>query len=449
MTILSFFGFIERSNDKSSAGTGISMTDKGTATQKTDNNNTTGSSSGGGKQASSFPSRTMPIQIQRVHRANSNQPMDAEQHQKRLDDQLVKANFDDITVSELKEMLRQRGKPATGKKAILLQRLVEEREVIKAVRGGKITHRHSQPLPPTTPTLSANPSSLDSNTNAGTSTRPRSYQGSSPMFAHTNLPPNSPLLESPSSVPNSSMYLSSSPGSVTLSLNRSIANMHIGSPPMSSQHVRRFSPYGTPGSPRLGSASSPKMQRQSYSSSVPNDYLSSSPNGGGGMVLPPSFGNFVGNDGYNNNTTSPMTPGPPNSTRNMRLYHQNQNWNGRQKSYAPFTSSALATPDRDDDDDPFDVMAREQDNVDMDNGQQHENQVPSQPLYDSLYELQQQQQQQLQQSEQYHHNNGMDTDGVKEEPMEWINNNPSTYDPSLNGLLQGKKRTHTLYAQRF
>lgn len=387
---------------------------------------------GGGKQASAFPSRTMPIQIQRVHRANSNQPMDAEQHQKRLDDQLVKANFDDITVSELKEMLRQRGKPATGKKAILLQRLVEEREVIKAVRGGRITYRHSQPPPPTTPTLSANPSSLDSNNNnAGTqSTRPRSYQGSSPMFAHTNLPPNSPLLESPSSVPNSSMFLSSSPGSVTLSLNRSIANMHIGSPPMSSQHVRRFSPYGTPGSPRLGSASSPKLQRQStaYSSSMPNDYLGSSSPTGTENALPPSFGNFVGGGGDGYNSNAPMSPGPPNSTRNMRLYHQNQNWNGRQKSYAPFTSSALATPDRDDDDDPFDVMAREQDHAD----------TQSQPLYDSLCDLQQQQQQQRQ------------DESVKEEPMEWMDNNPN--DLASNSILQGnqetkeKKRYRTQYS---
>ncbi|CAO3600246.1 unnamed protein product [Absidia cylindrospora] len=421
--------------------------------------NKNSSSSGGGKEASSFPSRTMPIQIQRVHRANANQPMDAEQHQKRLDDQLVKANFDDITVSELKEMLRQRGKPATGKKAILLQRLVEERDIIKAVRGGKITHRHSQPPPQSSSSSTAaiNHSTFENTNNTGLSPRPRSYQGSSPMFGHATLPPNSPLLDSPSSVPNSSMFLSSSPGSATLSLNRSIANMHIGSPPLSSQHVRRFSPYGTPGSPRLGS-SSPKMQmqRQAYSSSVPSDYLSSSPGGGtgggGGMALPPSFNNF-GNDGYSNSNsnttaTSPMSPGPPNSTRNMRLYHQNQTWNSRQKSYAPFTSSALATPDRDDEDDPFDVMAREQENVDMEGGQEQESQGPvqSQPLYDSLYQLQQHQQydeqrqrydqqDQPQQQQQYQQQSGMDMEGVKEESMEWVNNS-STGDQSLHGLLQ-------------
>ncbi|ORZ24358.1 hypothetical protein BCR42DRAFT_402774 [Absidia repens] len=449
-------------NSHHSSSTTISTTSTmGVAIPSGGNKNS--SSSGGGKQASSFPSRTMPIQIQRVHRANANQPMDAEQHQKRLDDQLVKANFDDITVSELKEMLRQRGKPATGKKAILLQRLVEERDIIKAVRGGKITHRHSQPPPQSSSssTAAVNHSNFENTNNPGLSPRPRSYQGSSPMFGHATLPPNSPLLDSPSSVPNSSMFLSSSPGSATLSLNRSIANMHIGSPPLSSQHVRRFSPYGTPGSPRLGS-SSPKMQmqRQAYSSSVPSDYLSSSPGGGNGgsMALPPSFNNF-GNDGYsniNNNTTatSPMSPGPPNSTRNMRLYHQNQTWNSRQKSYAPFTSSALATPDRDDEDDPFDVMAREQENVDMEGGQeqeehqQHQEQqsqgpVQSQPLYDSLYQLQQHQQydeqrqhyDQQDEQQQYQQQSGMDMEGVKEESMEWANNS-STGDQSLHGLLQ-------------
>ncbi|RCH78063.1 hypothetical protein CU098_006025, partial [Rhizopus stolonifer] len=65
------------------------------------------------KLSSSFPSRTMPIQIQRMSRPNSSQPFDAESHQRLLDSQLDKVDFDDITVSELKEMLRQRGKPAT------------------------------------------------------------------------------------------------------------------------------------------------------------------------------------------------------------------------------------------------------------------------------------------------------------------------------------------------
>ncbi|CAO3685878.1 unnamed protein product [Rhizopus stolonifer] len=202
--------------------------------------------------AHSFPSRTMPIQIQRVQRSNS-QPYDLEQRQKKLDDQLVKVDFNDITVSELKEMLRQRGKPATGKKAILLQRLQEERDFIQHARanGISISSRYLQP---------------------------------SPVMDSSSLPEN--------------MFLSSSPASLG-SLNRSIADMRIGSPPPNNNNPltipnnnRRFTPYTSP----RNSLSSP-----SYSASVPTS---------SGHVF--------------------------------------------KKSYAPFTSSALATPDREEDYNPFD-----------------------------------------------------------------------------------------------
>ncbi|CAG8610728.1 22500_t:CDS:2 [Rhizophagus irregularis] len=115
----------------------------------------------------------LPIQIQRNPKHNHNSPsMSPEEYQRKLDEELEKVDFEDITVSELKEMLRQRGKPATGKKAVLMQRLQEE------------------------------------------------------------------IMSSPTS-----------PSGV--SLQRSIANLHISSPPI---HTRRYSPYGSvsiPGSPRM------------------------------------------------------------------------------------------------------------------------------------------------------------------------------------------------------
>ncbi|KAJ8652155.1 hypothetical protein O0I10_012213 [Lichtheimia ornata] len=288
------------------------------------NGSTSGMMKGG--QATSFPSRTMPIQIQRVQRPPNAVPFDAEEHQRQLDDQLEKVDFDDITVSELKDMLRQRGKPATGKKVVLVQRLQEERELIKAIRSGKI-QRHSQPPPPSSRPIE--------------SARPRSFQASSPMAIHAAVqqqPPQSPMLGaggSSSSVPNSSLMIPGSPNSVTMSLNR----MHIGSPPMTAQqqHPRRFSPYATPSSPRLGS-SSPKPQNQqpppsaSYSSSVPTNALSSSP------------GSFT----FGSPLSSSFTNRFPQQQRQIPTTY------GRPKSYAPFTSSALATPDRDDDHDPFD-----------------------------------------------------------------------------------------------
>ncbi|KAF7722384.1 hypothetical protein EC973_003194 [Apophysomyces ossiformis] len=275
---------------------------------------------------SSFPSRTMPIQIQRVHRANASQPFDAEQHQRRLDDQLVKVDFDDITVSELKEMLRQRGKPATGKKAVLLQRLQEERDLIKAVRNGR-AQRHSQPPPAIS-------------VHRNDSSRPRSFHSTSPMMPDINTGslPQSPGLESPSSASNS-YFIPGSPSGSTFSLNRSIANMHIGSPPMASQHPRRYSPYTTAGSPRMGSAS-PKLQAQSqaYSSSVPTNTMSSS-SGNSSPMLSSSFSSRLRTSYY---------PG----------WGSNLGPNGRTKNYAPFTSSALATPDREDDRDPFDDLGK-------------------------------------------------------------------------------------------
>ncbi|KAI9317630.1 hypothetical protein BX666DRAFT_1650651 [Dichotomocladium elegans] len=280
-----------------------------------------------GGHAASFPSRTMPIQIQRVQRATNAIPVDAEQHQRQLDDQLEKVNFDDITVSELKEMLRQRGKPATGKKVVLVQRLQDERDLIKSIRNGK-AQRHSQPPPASSPRQEP--------------TRPRSYQGSSPMTIHAM--PRSPLMgdagANASSMPNSLLTHPGSPNSVTMSLNRSIANMHIGSPPLSAaQHSRRYSPYATPGSPRI-MASSPKTQNPPYSSSMPNNHsvLSSSPSNN------------------TNNYGAQLSSSYTNRYRPFNAY-------GRTKNYAPFTSSALATPDRDDDRDPFDDYTVEQENT--------------------------------------------------------------------------------------
>ncbi|KAF1806895.1 hypothetical protein FB192DRAFT_1273495 [Mucor lusitanicus] len=226
----------------------------------TNNNNRQDSFPSKEPLSSSVPARTMPIQIQRVARPNSNQPFDAESHQRQLDNQLTKVDFDDITVSELKEMLRQRGKPATGKKAILLQRLQEERDIAKGGRSpgsNRLANRHSQPLP---------------------------FSSHSSAYHHAAAASASPSM--PSFLP---------PGSPGGQLHRSIANMHIGSPPATTS--RRYSPY----SPRL--SSSPKTTHHEYSSSVP---------------LP-------ANRYYNN-----------------------------PKTYKPFTSSALATPDREEDVNPFD-----------------------------------------------------------------------------------------------
>ncbi|KAI8976432.1 hypothetical protein BDB01DRAFT_802815 [Pilobolus umbonatus] len=75
----------------------------------------------------SVPPKPLPIQIQRIHPlVPTNRPVNMELHRLQLDEKLEKVNFDDITVAELKEMLRERGLSATGRKAELLGRLKEE-----------------------------------------------------------------------------------------------------------------------------------------------------------------------------------------------------------------------------------------------------------------------------------------------------------------------------------
>lgn len=254
--------------------------------------------------------RTMPIQIQRVHRANALQSFDLEQRQKRLDDQLVKVDFEDITVSELKDMLRQRGKPATGKKAMLVQRLQEEREMIQHARanGIPIANRNAQPTP------------------TGTTPSSGSFlaEGSSPILS-------SPMMEHAASLPD----LSSSPTAVGLgSLNRSIADMHIGSPPMTSQQSRRFAPYS---SPRVASTNNSNLSvagnADLYSSSMPTGSLD--------MMM------MQQHEQQQQQMQQKQT-----EPRVMRGF------NFGKKSYAPFASSALATPDREDESNPFDQLEK-------------------------------------------------------------------------------------------
>jgi len=49
------------------------------------------------------------------------------EHLRKLDEELDKVDFDDVTVYELKELLRKRGLPSSGKKAILTERLLDEK----------------------------------------------------------------------------------------------------------------------------------------------------------------------------------------------------------------------------------------------------------------------------------------------------------------------------------
>jgi hypothetical protein len=82
-------------------------------------------------QKKKAPQDTRPVAIERVHKPVF-QPVvvDPIETQKKLDEQLISVNFEDVTVAELKEMLRERGLPATGKKAILTDRLKDARDLL-------------------------------------------------------------------------------------------------------------------------------------------------------------------------------------------------------------------------------------------------------------------------------------------------------------------------------
>ncbi|KAI8085317.1 hypothetical protein BDF21DRAFT_492074 [Thamnidium elegans] len=92
-------------------------------------------------------SKPLPMQIPRVNmvHAQSNRLVNKEELRRQLDQKLEKINFDDITVAELKEALRERGLSATGRKAELLARLKRERDLlvncssITAVSNGGLT----------------------------------------------------------------------------------------------------------------------------------------------------------------------------------------------------------------------------------------------------------------------------------------------------------------------
>jgi len=49
------------------------------------------------------------------------------EHLRKLDEELDKVDFEDVTVYELKDLLRKRGLPSSGKKAILTERLLDEK----------------------------------------------------------------------------------------------------------------------------------------------------------------------------------------------------------------------------------------------------------------------------------------------------------------------------------
>jgi len=140
-----------------------------------------------------------------------------------LDEELEKVDFEDITVSELKDMLRQRGKPATGKKAVLMQRLQEEMAHLKAKQNQQQQNKQNP----------QNPQNLQQQT-----VKPKPQQLGNTGNISLTSGQFGQMISSPTSPSG-------------ISLQHSLGNLHISSPPA---HSRRYSPYTSvsiPNSPRM------------------------------------------------------------------------------------------------------------------------------------------------------------------------------------------------------
>jgi len=167
------------------------------------------------QQQMAMAPKPLPIQIHRVSAQNTTtaKPLDAETHRRQLDEKLEKVNFDDITVAELKEMLRERGLSATGRKAELMNRLKEEYELLMS-RGGAAAVAASG-IPATT----------------------------SPALSTSSL------------------------------VQRRLANMNIGDSPKRQQQSRLYSPYSPP--VRHSSISTGQLGTHRLASSVPENLTQS------------------------------------------------------------------------------------------------------------------------------------------------------------------------------
>jgi len=75
----------------------------------------------------SIPAAINPVPMMNFPNKLSRDLFTQSEHLRKLDEELDKVDFDDVTVYELKELLRKRGLPSSGKKAILTERLLDEK----------------------------------------------------------------------------------------------------------------------------------------------------------------------------------------------------------------------------------------------------------------------------------------------------------------------------------
>nr|CAG8559019.1 14619_t:CDS:2 [Entrophospora candida] len=121
-------------------------------------------------------------------------PMSSEEYQRKLNEELEKVDFEDITVSELKEMLRQRGKPATD--FIINPFMLQQQQQLHQL------HQLQERLPSSTPAITTEfiesydyISSMSMNPAAGVNTNDTSTMAINPQMLRINSSSSSPGVE--------------------------------------------------------------------------------------------------------------------------------------------------------------------------------------------------------------------------------------------------------------
>ncbi|OZJ03724.1 hypothetical protein BZG36_04157 [Bifiguratus adelaidae] len=237
----------------------------------------------------------MPIQIERSARKQPQAlaPMSQADHLAQMHEELEKVDFDDVTVAELKEMLKKRGKIATGKKAILAERLMEERDIVRAMKQNdwntvaRLQEKQRQRDVTSTP----QDSSIPRETSEPASSRYNATATSTANY-HLNIQPQ-PRPDESTAAPAGMNFGNSSLPQAAL-LQQSIAQMHLSSPPKSFLQTQpsrstagsssRFTPYSNPSSPRIapvGSASTMASNGPSTSGSHIHSPIIHDPSGHG------------------------------------------------------------------------------------------------------------------------------------------------------------------------
>ncbi|SAM03768.1 hypothetical protein [Absidia glauca] len=146
--------------------------------------------------------KPLAIQIQRNPASHRRPSSTIELNQDQLDEKLLQVNFNDVTVAELKDYLRERNLSVAGRKAELTQRLYNERQQVHARRQGNKPSVQDTPIitspiapspTPTTTSLSASPpSSVFSSSSLADASSPRPIQQLTHRLHHMDIQPSSP-----------------------------------------------------------------------------------------------------------------------------------------------------------------------------------------------------------------------------------------------------------------